>query len=130
MKQRPDRATSPAGNTASRQPTHDDAPDAAKLASDAAAEPEPSPPPVAEAPPGTPLVLDLRDAAARAEKGGFGSMADKARTSLGDEHQPQEGRVARSFGRARKADCLASNEHGSLLSIFKIAYDALTDRCK
>jgi hypothetical protein len=129
MKQRPERATSRAGKTASRQSTHDDAPDAAKLAFDAAAEPEPSPPPVAEPPRGTSLVLDLHGAAARAEKGGFG-MADKARTSLGDEHQPEEGRVARSFGRARKADCLASNEHGSLLSIFKIAYDALTDRCK
>lgn len=49
---------------------------------------------------------------------------------MGDEPVSDQGRLAQSVTRAAKADCLSSNEHGSLLSIFKIAYDAVTDKCK
>lgn len=49
---------------------------------------------------------------------------------MGDERLSEQARLARSVSGAGKDECLASNEHGSLLSIFKIAYDAMTDKCK
>ena len=58
------------------------------------------------------------------------SLADKAGTYMGDERLSEQARLAQAVGRAAKSECLASNEHGSLLSIFKIAYDAVTDKCK
>lgn len=57
-------------------------------------------------------------------------MADKAGTYMGDERMSEQTRFAQSVTGGSKLDCWASNEHGSLLSIFKIAYDAVTDKCK
>lgn len=76
------------------------------------------------------LNLQLRDVDARAGGSSLRSVAEKAGTYMGDERLSEQGRLARSVSRAGKADCLASNERGSLLSIVRIAYDAVTDKCK
>lgn len=74
--------------------------------------------------------LELPAAVARGARSSLRSMADKAGTYVGDERLSEQARFSQSVTGASKLDCLASNEHGSLLSIFKIAYDAVTDKCK
>ncbi|NKE66688.1 hypothetical protein RAMLITH_12715 [Ramlibacter sp. RBP-2] len=89
------------------------------------------PVPVPEAPRGpATLNLQLRDVDARSGRSSLRQQADRAGTYMGDARLSEQGRLAQSVTRAAKAGCLASNEHGSLLSIFRIAYDAVTDRCK
>lgn len=89
------------------------------------------PAPIVEAPRSAPsLDLELSGAAAGAARSPLRSLAEKAGTYMGDEPLSEQARLAQAVNRARKPDCLAANERGSLLSIFKIGYDAVTDRCK
>lgn len=63
-------------------------------------------------------------------KGAVRSMADRSGTYMGDERPSGQDRLAESFARGRKPDCLDSNERGSLLYIFVIAYDAVRRKCR
>ncbi len=123
----------PTGRSGSTRPvpTARAEPAGTRTRASAPAPPDGAPVPVAELPRGTPpLSLDFHGAAAAAEKRPLRSMAEKAGASLGVERLTEQGRLARSVTRAAKTDCLAPNEHGSLLSIFRIAYEAATDRCR
>lgn len=96
-----------------------------------APEPGGSPAPIVEGPRSAPpLNLELSGAAARAATSPLRSLAEKAGTYMGDVPLSEQARLAQAVNRARKPDCLAANERGSLLSLFKIGYDAVTDKCK
>jgi type IV secretory pathway VirB10-like protein len=100
-----------------------------------AAAPEPTVPAETVAAPSTayvqsPPALNLTLPPSALGRNSVRSMAARSGAYVGDEHPSDQAKLAQSISRSGKPDCLAPNEHGSLLSIFKIAYDAATHKCK
>jgi hypothetical protein len=77
-----------------------------------------------------PLQLELPKSFAREAKSVIRSMAERSHTYIGDTLASEQERWSRSVERAGKPDCLAPNEHGSLLSVFILAYDAAREKCR
>lgn len=77
-----------------------------------------------------PLRLRLSNTYARRDKSGIRSIAERSRTSLGDKPASEQDRWSKAVESAGKPDCLAPNEHGSLLSVFVLAFDAARGKCR
>lgn len=75
------------------------------------------------------LRLQLLNSGGQETKSSIRSMAERPRTYIGDTPASEQDRWSKSVERAAKPDCLAPNEHGSLLSAFMLAYDAFRGRC-
>lgn len=76
-----------------------------------------------------PLRLDLRQAAQAGREGARG-WAERAGAALPAGPAPPPARLADELRRAGRRDCLAPDEHGSLLSLPGLLRDALTGDCR
>jgi hypothetical protein len=77
-----------------------------------------------------PLQLQLSNPDAHAAKSAIRSMAERSHTYMGDKRVSEQDRWSKSVESAGKADCLAPNEHGSLLSVFVLAFNAAREKCR
>lgn len=103
-------------------------------APDTAAQPDatmaaPAPAAAASAP-ALNLGRDVIDTAVRRARSPVRSMAESSGAYTGTGPQSTSEAVAAGIARSAKPDCIGPNAEGSLLSIFTIARDVLTDRCR
>jgi hypothetical protein len=90
-----------------------------------------APPPAAAASaPALNLGRDVIDTAVRRARSPVRSMAESSGAYTGTGPQSTSETVAAGIARSAKPDCIGPNAQGSLLSIFTIARDVLTDRCR